>query len=153
MTQDEIDTMATFVAILPQARALGLSVRAAEPGCLTLAMPYADQLIGDPVTGVVHGGAVSTLLDTCCGGAVISHPEMEGTDTATLDLRIDYMRPATPGRAILARATCYHVTRTVAFVRAEAWAEEEEDRPVASAAGAFTVSRSKTQTETKAQGA
>lgn len=144
MSQDAIEMMDGFVAILPQARALGLTVEAVEPGCLTLAMPYADRLIGDPVSRVIHGGAVSTLMDTCCGGAVISHPDMDGLDTATLDLRIDYMRPATPGRTVFARATCYHVTRTVAFVRAEAWVEGEEDRPVAGAAGAFTANRRET---------
>lgn len=125
-----------FTEALPHARALGMEVELAEDGRAILSMPYDPRLVGDPSTGVLHGGAVYSLLDTACGMAAMLHPASAGS-TATLDLRIDYMRPATPGHRIRAEAICYNMTRTVAFVRATA-TDEDTSRPVATANGAFT---------------
>ncbi len=128
-----------FIAALPQARALGLALEEVGPGLAVIVMPYDPKLIGDPRTGVIHGGAVSTLMDTASGTAVLCHPSGPA-GTATLDLRIDYMRPAAPGQTIRARAECHHVTRSVAFVRVTA-TDDDEARPVAIGTGAFTVER------------
>jgi len=125
-----------FMAALPHARALNMTLRTMEGGVAEIDMPYDTRLIGDPATGVIHGGAVSALMDTCGGAAVMCHPDGTG-NTATIDLRIDYMRAATPGQTIRARAHCYHVTRNVAFVRAEAM-DDDTAHPVAAATGAFT---------------
>ena len=125
------------MAALPYAKALSMQVTDISPGEATIAMPYDTRLIGDPETGVIHGGAVSALMDTCAGAAVMAHPAVTAS-AATLDLRIDYMRSAAPGQTITARATCYHVTRSIAFVRAVA-TDDDTDRPVATATGAFTV--------------
>ena len=128
-----------FIESIPHARALSMEFVEIGAGEAELTMPYDKRLVGDPATGVIHGGAISTLMDTCGGAAVMSHPANLGA-TATIDLRIDYMRAATPGQRISARATCYHITRTVAFVRAVAM-DEDRDNPVATATGAFTVER------------
>lgn len=129
-----------FIALLPHAKALGMALDSVGDGKAALVMPYADHLVGDPKTGVLHGGAVSALLDTCCGADVMSHPKSPAA-TATIDLRIEYLRSATPGQRIKAVATCYHVTRSVAFVRARAL-DEDAERPVAMATGTFTVGTS-----------
>jgi len=134
---DKIRIARQFIQALPHSVALGMDLQDLGDGVAVITMPYDAKLVGDPVTGVIHGGAVSALMDTCCGAAVMSHPS-NPAGTATIDLRIDYMRAATPGQTITTRATCYHVTRSIAFVRAVAM-DEDPENPVATATGAFTV--------------
>lgn len=134
---DKVNIARQFMEAIPHSRDLGMVLTAIENGVATITMPYDERLIGDPESGVVHGGAVSALMDSCCGAAVMSHPSNPGA-TATIDLRIDYMRSATPGQALSTTATCYHITRNVAFVRATA-VDEDTDNPVAMATGTFTI--------------
>ena len=136
---DTLHIARQFIGSLPHSAALGMRVQDIGPGYAVLDMPYDTRFVGDPATGVLHGGAVSALMDTASGASVISHPT-GAIGTATIDLRIDYMRPATPGQSITARAECYHVTRSVAFVRVIA-TDEDTTRPVAAATDAFTIER------------
>jgi len=133
-----------FSAAVPHNRALGISMVEWGDGFAKHRLPYDEKLIGNPETGVLHGGAITALLDACCGTAVFnSLPEPQ--PIATLDLRIDYLGPATPGRDVFARADCYKVTRHVAFVRATAFHEGDEAAPIASASGTFMVTQQKTR--------
>lgn len=125
-----------FINTLPYGVALQIRFEKEDNEKLYLSMPYDKALVGDPSTGVIHGGPVAALLDTASGMAAGRHPEGNG-GTATLDLRIDYMRAAQPEKRIYAVAYCYNMTRSVAFTRASAY-EEDEAKPFATATGAFT---------------
>ncbi|SPF77909.1 PaaI family thioesterase [Pseudoprimorskyibacter insulae] len=137
MTADKARIARQFIELIPHAKALGMSITEIGDGIAEITMPYDPRLVGDPKSGVIHGGAVSTLMDTTSGASVMSHPASPA-GTATIDLRIDYMRAATPGQAITARATCHHVTRSVAFVHAVAF-DDDRENPVATGTGTFTV--------------
>lgn len=126
-----------FHRVVPHNRALGLEPVELTDGSARMRLPYSPALVGNPETGVLHGGAITSLMDACCGGAVFMKLETP-VPIATLDLRIDYLRPAEAGRDVLAHATCYRLTRNVAFVRGVAYHDSEDD-PVAAAAGAFML--------------
>jgi uncharacterized protein (TIGR00369 family) len=109
----------------------GLRLDRAAPGEAWSSLPYRPVFVGDTETGVLHGGVVTAMLDESCGMAV--QLALDGTRAiATLDLRIDYQKPATPGLDIKAHSVCYRVTRSIAFVRSTAYQESEDD-PVATA--------------------
>ncbi len=129
-----------FNGFVPHNRALGLTMVAASftPPVVTLRLPWSAQLVGNPETQVLHGGAITTLLDACCGASVYFRLKAP-LPIATLDLRVDFFGKAPARRDVYARAQCHHVTRTVGFVRATAWAEGEEAAPFAAATATFAL--------------
>lgn len=126
-----------LLAGIPHAEALKLHVVAVEAGKVTCRVPFAEHLVGNPDTRVIHGGVITALLDNSCGIAVGSKTMLRG-QIATLDLRIDYMKAATPDQDIFAYAECFKVTRNIAFARGIAYQTDRED-PVATCAAAFML--------------
>jgi len=100
-----------------------------------LALPYNEGLIGDPDAGVIASGPILALMDVAASIAVWSRLGAFKAH-ATLDLRIDYLRPARPGQTVVGRAECYRVTRSIAFVRGQAH-DGDPDDPIAHVAGTF----------------
>ncbi|MGF1613506.1 MAG: PaaI family thioesterase [Gammaproteobacteria bacterium] len=114
---------------VPHCRELGITVVELYQGHGLMYVPYHTKLIGNPHTGALHGGVITSLLDTV-GAVVVMASVPASTPLATLDLRIDYLRPAAAGRDIFASAECHKVTAHVAFVRGLAYQETFRD-PVA----------------------
>jgi len=135
----------TLVSLLPQlasgaahTHALGFAFDRLDGDRVRIRVPWREDLVGDPDTGVLAGGLVTALLDHVGGLAVwIALDRFE--PIATLDLRVDYMRAAEPRRDLVAEARCYRLTRSIAFVRAWAF-ENEPDDPVAAAQATYVLS-------------
>jgi len=121
----------------PYAVRLRMRVVEVGPGFATLALPYHEELVGDPQRKVVFGGVITALIDQASGLAVACAME-ELLAIATIDLRVDYLRAAEPGCELVARADCYKLGHNVAFVRATAWDHDQND-PFASCLGTFMV--------------
>ena len=123
--------------VSPHMREFGIEFLEADAGVAIGKVPYRTDLIGDPSSGVLHGGVVTTLLDSTAGAAVFSAMSTP-LPIATLDLRIDYLRPSTPHAALYARVECYKLTHHIAFARGIAYNGDPAD-PVASMAATFML--------------
>lgn len=126
-----------FSDAIPHNKALGLKVVAVTRGLASMQLDWRRELVGNPETGVLAGGPITAMLDSCCGMAVATLLK-EPKPFATLDLRIDYAKPATAGQPVIAEAECYRITRSVAFTRAIAHQGDPKD-PIAAAAGTFML--------------
>uniref|UniRef100_UPI0025D740E4 PaaI family thioesterase n=1 Tax=Novosphingobium sp. TaxID=1874826 RepID=UPI0025D740E4 len=100
-----------------------------------LELPWRDELVGVAETGVLASGPIISLMDNATSMSVWT---LTGTFVphATLDLRVDYMRAAVPGRSVIGHGECYKLTRTIAFIRGIAHDGDPSD-PVAHVIGTF----------------
>ncbi|HYC75554.1 PaaI family thioesterase [Brevundimonas sp.] len=120
---------------IPYARFLGLT-SALEGDHLTVTMPFADSLIGNPMLPALHGGATAALLElTAVAQVALSYPRLRLP--RPINLTVAYLRT---GRAfdVRARARISKAGRRVAHVLAEAW-QEDEAQPIASLTAHFLV--------------
>jgi uncharacterized protein (TIGR00369 family) len=80
--------------LIPFNRYLGVKLATARPGFARLEVPFRDELVGDPMRPALHGGVLSALADAAGGAAVWTGLEDERARISTIDLRIDYLKPA-----------------------------------------------------------
>lgn len=114
---------------------LGMQYHAHGPDWAELALPYAPKLIGDVATGVIASGPILTMMDMATSLAVWL--KLGGfRPHATLDLRIDYLRPATPGKTVIGHGECYRITRSISFIRGQAH-DGDPENPLAHVAGTY----------------
>ena len=102
---------------------------------MELGLPWREELVGMPETGVLASGAIVSLIDTASGGSVWMALGFF-VPIVTLDLRLDYMRPAVKGETVIARCECVKLTRQIAFIRGIAHGGDPE-RAIAHSAATF----------------
>jgi uncharacterized protein (TIGR00369 family) len=128
-----------FARSVGHSRALGMEYRGSGENWAELALPWREQLVGIPGSGLLASGAIVSLIDTASGMSVWIMMK-RFAPVVTLDLRIDYLRPALRGETVVARCECTKITRRVAFIRGVAHSGDPA-RPVAHSAATFMLSR------------
>jgi uncharacterized protein (TIGR00369 family) len=114
---------------------LGLRFTDQGENWVELELPWREDLLGDSTSGVLASGPIISLMDMASGMA-IWQASRRFSPVATLDLRVDYQRPARKGASVRGRVECYRRTRSAAFVRGIAYDADPGD-PVAHVAGVF----------------
>ena len=127
--------MSALLDRVPYARFLGLESRQ-DGDVLTVTMPFADRLIGNPMLPALHGGATAALLElTAVAQAALSYPRLRLP--RPINVTVAYLRSGRPAD-VRARARISKAGRRVAHVLAEAW-QEDEAQPIASLTAHFLV--------------
>ena len=121
-------------------RLIGAQYHAHGDDWCELAIPYNPELVSDSATGILASGPIFTLMDMATS---LSIWLKTGTiqPQATLDLRIDYLRPAKPGQTVIGHGECYHITRSIAFIRGHAH-DGDPEKPIAHVAGTYFLTTS-----------
>ncbi|WP_434627065.1 PaaI family thioesterase [Chromobacterium sp. CV08] len=137
-----LEMMSQLFVSFPHCATLGFEYVGTEGRKPTLQLAWREGLVGNPATGILHGGVITSLVDTCSAIAVTA--QLPGLETiATLDLRIDYLKSATPGKAIRCTAECYRLASQIAFTRAVCYHDDPSD-PIAHGVATFMRESSRT---------
>ena len=119
---------------------MALDIQKVSAEGVLVRMPFNPDFCVDRDQTLLHGGILTALLDSVFGLA--NFVAIEGVSTmATLDLRVDYLRPAHSRADIFVRAHCYHQTRHIAFNSGSIWFDGHEDAEIARGTASFALTR------------
>lgn len=121
---DGVTTAQRFNEQVPHSRDLGMEVVAVETNQVRMRLPPQPWLLGDDDAEEICNSVLYSLADSAAGLAVFAATRTLAT-IATLDLRMDYLRPAPNGQALLAIANCIHLTDELALIHCEICSESE----------------------------
>ena len=123
---------------LPYALFLDLRTRL-DGEDLTVVMPFADRLIGNPMLPALHGGSTAALLEmTAVAQVALSYPRLRLP--RPINVTVSYLRSGRP-IDVIARARISKAGRRVAHVLAEAW-QDDPAQPIASLTAHFLLDES-----------
>lgn len=124
--------------VIPFNRYLGVRVGGLGEGFARLEVPFREELVGDPLRPALHGGVLSALADTAGGAAVWTGIEDERARVSTIDLRIDYLRPARL-ETIVAEARVVRVGNRVGVADVRLFHPSAEGETVATGKGVYNI--------------
>ncbi len=126
---------------VPFNKFLGIHLLEIGGGRAVMELPFRDELIGDPFRPAMHGGAMSTLVDTC-GGAAVWCAARPSDRVSTVDLRVDYLRPG-PLEDLICEAVVVRIGNHVGATSMKVWARSNPDRIITTGSGVYNVRRAR----------
>ncbi len=139
MTTSEQTIRQLMEELIPFNRHLGVRLAALRPGFARLELPFREEFVGNPLSRVLHGGVISALIDNCGGAAVWSQIE-EGDLVATVDLRVDYLRP-TPSRDVACEGVVQRLGNRVGVAEMRLFTIADPGTLLATGKGVYNVRR------------
>ena len=124
--------------LIPFNRYIGVRLTGARKGFARLEVPFRDELVGDPMRPALHGGVLSALADAAGGGAVWTGLDDDRARVSTIDLRIDYLRPARLV-TIVAEATVVRLGNRVGVADVRLFNADAEDVTIATGKGVYNI--------------
>lgn len=123
------------LAAMPYARWLGMEA-SMEDGVMIAALPYRENLVGNPAIPALHGGVIGAFMEFAaalqiCVACETGHPPL------TIGVTVEYLRPGRP-KTLFARASIKRLGRRIANVHVEAW-QDAKGTPVALLQGRFRL--------------
>lgn len=134
--------------LIPFNRYLGVKVSGVGKGFARLEVPFRDELVGDPMRPALHGGVLSALADAAGGGAVWTGIEDERARVSTIDLRIDYLRPARLV-TVIAEATVVRLGNRVGVADVRLFHPDAEADTIATGKGVYNITIKKEKPDEK----
>lgn len=144
----DYQTLLAGFGAIPFNRMLGLSLEELNPQSATMRFSMKDELIGNYLHGILHGGVISSVLDMAGGmvvmaNAVSKHPEYSHEELAkligkcsTIDLHVSYLQPG-KGESFLAKAWLIRSGKQISFTRMELY--NEAHLLISSASGTYRL--------------
>jgi uncharacterized protein (TIGR00369 family) len=127
---------------IPYNRVLGVRVVGVERGMVRMMVPFRPELVGDPLRPALHGGVLSALADTAGGAAIWSGIDDDRGRVSTIDLRIDYLRPARL-EDVVAEARTVRLGKRVGVADIRLFHPAREDETIATGKGVYNVLHAK----------
>ena len=124
--------------LIPFNRFLGVKLTAMRKGFARLEIPFRDELVGDPMRPALHGGVLSALGDAAGGAAVWASMDDDNARISTIDLRIDYLRPARL-TTLVAEAVVVRVGNRVGVADVRLFNDDTEADTVATVKAVYNI--------------
>lgn len=125
---------------IPMVKFIGVKVLEIDDGYIKLLFPYREEFIGDPRSKRLHGGYLATALDSAGGAAAMTYMTSRHDDVATIDMRIDYLRPG-KAKEIIAIGEVISRRRRTIVSEMKIYHPDDEDKIIAIGRGVFSIKR------------